>query len=199
MLRTPGRGGRGGAPGAGAQSDIFQRPTDVAWNSAGNIYVADGMAQRPSGEVRQKRRVHPVVGIERGSAEGQFNTVHGIALDAQGNVYVADGDNKRIQVFDGDGNFKTAIVEYRYVLPRSASLRDRTSTSTAPTRTRRITSTRTATFTRSRWTGKSSGKFGRAGKLPKEFGTVNAIDCRRDNELLVGEQGNWRVQKVTLH
>ena len=42
------------------------------------------------------------------------------------------------------------------------------------------------------------GKFGKAGKLPKEFGLVNAIDCRSENELLVGELSNWRVQKVTL-
>ena len=32
----------------------------------------------------------------------------------------------------------------------------------------------------------------------KEFGTVNAIDCRNANELYVGELGNWRVHKVTL-
>src|SRR6516162_546748 len=38
-----GRGGRGGPPGAGQQSDVFQRPTDVAWDSSGNIYVADGL------------------------------------------------------------------------------------------------------------------------------------------------------------
>jgi len=43
------------------------------------------------------------------------------------------------------------------------------------------------------------GKFGRAGKLPKEFGTVNAIDCRSENNLLVGEIANMRVQKLTLH
>jgi hypothetical protein len=46
--------------------------------------------------------------------------------------------------------------------------------------------------------GKIVGKFGKAGRLPKEFGTVNAIDCRSENELLVGEVMNWRVQKLTL-
>ena len=42
------------------------------------------------------------------------------------------------------------------------------------------------------------GKFGSAGKLPKEFSLVNSIDCRNENELLVGELANWRVQKITL-
>ena len=42
------------------------------------------------------------------------------------------------------------------------------------------------------------GKFGTAGKLPKEFGTVNEIDCRNPNELLVGELTNWRVQRIRL-
>jgi hypothetical protein len=46
--------------------------------------------------------------------------------------------------------------------------------------------------------GKIVGKFGKAGRLPKEFGTVNAIDCRSENELFVGEVMNWRVQKLTL-
>jgi hypothetical protein len=46
--------------------------------------------------------------------------------------------------------------------------------------------------------GRPAGKFGRAGKVMKEFGTVNEIDCRRSNELYVGEIGNWRVQKLTL-
>ena len=39
---------------------------------------------------------------------------------------------------------------------------------------------------------------GAAGKLPKQFGLANSIDCRNENELLVGEVTNWRVQKVTL-
>ena len=47
--------------------------------------------------------------------------------------------------------------------------------------------------------GTMTGKFGKAGKLPKEFGTVNAIDCRNENTLYVGEIGNLRVQKLVLH
>jgi len=42
------------------------------------------------------------------------------------------------------------------------------------------------------------GKFGHAGKLPGEFATVNAIDCKTNNQLLVGEVGSYRVQKITL-
>jgi hypothetical protein len=43
------------------------------------------------------------------------------------------------------------------------------------------------------------GRFGRAGRLAKEFNATNAIDCRAENTLYVGEIGNMRVQKLTLH
>jgi hypothetical protein len=46
--------------------------------------------------------------------------------------------------------------------------------------------------------GRVLGRFGRAGKPVGEFGTVNAIDCRNPAELLVGELGNWRVQRVSV-
>ena len=46
--------------------------------------------------------------------------------------------------------------------------------------------------------GKVVGKFGKAGKEVKQFGLVNSIDCRNENELLIGELSNWRVQKLTL-
>ena len=46
--------------------------------------------------------------------------------------------------------------------------------------------------------GRVLGKFGQAGKLLKEFGTVHEMDCRNPNEVFVGELTNWRVQKLTL-
>src|ERR1700676_5017061 len=108
-----GPGGRGGGagrglPGAGAEGESFQRPTDVAWDSAGNIYVADGFGNARVAKFDKNGKFVKSWG-SKGTATGQFNSVRGIALDAQGNVYVADAGNKRIQVFDGDGNFKTEI------------------------------------------------------------------------------------------
>jgi len=46
--------------------------------------------------------------------------------------------------------------------------------------------------------GTMVGKFGRAGKLLKEFGSVSAIDCRTETTLYIGEVGNFRVQKLTI-
>jgi hypothetical protein len=36
------------------------------------------------------------------------------------------------------------------------------------------------------------------GTIVGQFGTVNAIDCQEESDLLVGELGYWRVQRVTL-
>jgi hypothetical protein len=41
----------------------------------------------------------------KGSGDGQFNELRGIAVNSSGNIYVADSFNRRIQVFDSKGNF----------------------------------------------------------------------------------------------
>ena len=53
-------------------------------------------------------------GARKGTEPGQFGTARAIAVDAQGNVYVADPRNKRIQVFDNNGTFKTADHQCRH-------------------------------------------------------------------------------------
>ena len=108
--RGGGFGGRGGAPGAGIPGDSYNRPADVTWDRAGNIYVADGFG--PNNRIAKFTKDGNFVKSwgQTGSAPGQFNRIRGIASDAAGNIYVADAGNNRIQVFDGEGTVKSQIT-----------------------------------------------------------------------------------------
>ena len=190
-----GRAG-GPPPGSGAEGENFNRPTDVTWDSAGNIYVADGYGNSRVAKYDRNGKWIKNWG-STGTAPGQFRVVHGIQIDAANNVYVADRDNRRIQVFDTEGTFKT---QFRNVgSPWAICI------TPAPRQFLYVSNSNPPNnldydgeILKMTLDGRIVGKFGRAGKLLKEFGTVNAIDCRTENELYVGELGNWRVQKVTL-
>jgi 6-bladed beta-propeller len=192
-----GGGARGGGlPGAGAQSDVFNRPTDVAWDSAGNIFVADGVGNARVAKFNSKGVFIKSWG-SKGNGPGQFDTVRAIAVDAQGNVYVADSTNKRIQVFDNNGTFKTQYTNVG--TPTALCITPGPnqflySSNSNPPEDFDVA----GEIYKMKLDGTIVGKFGKAGKLPKEFGTVNAIDCRSENNLLIGEIANMRVQKLTL-
>jgi DNA-binding beta-propeller fold protein YncE len=186
-----------GGDGSGPPTDLFNRPTDVAWDAAGNIFVADGLGNARIAKFDKEGKFVKSWG-KRGSAPGEFANVRSIAVDAQGNVYAADGGNKRVQVFDNDGVFKTAFASVgnaqALCITKGPNQLVYVSNSNPPDDI-----DRDGEIYRMRLDGTITGKFGRAGKLLKEFGTVNAIDCREENTLYVGEIGNLRVQKLALH
>jgi hypothetical protein len=192
---APGGGGRG-APGSGLPGSSFNRPTDVAWDRAGNIYIADGIGNTNRVAKFDKDGRFIRQWGSTGAENGQFMGVKSLAVDAQGNVYVADAGNKRIQVFDGDGNFKSQFGNIGTPLTMCMT--------TGSTQYLYISHSgdpdgmEDAAIYKVALDGRVVGKFGSAGKLPKQFGLANSIDCRNENELLVGEMTNWRVQKVTL-
>jgi DNA-binding beta-propeller fold protein YncE len=192
-----GRGGPGGrAPGSGIPGSGFNRPTDVAWDKAGNIYIADGIGNNNRIAKFDKDGKFLAHWGSTGSGPSQFSGIKALAIDAQGNVYAADSGNKRIQVFDSEGTFKSEFgnvgkpiamcitrgaTQYLYI--SHAGDEDGMDD---------------AAIYKVQLDGKVVGRFGTAGKLPKQFGLANSIDCRNENELLIGEMTNWRVQKVTL-
>jgi NHL repeat len=187
--------GRGGAAGQGTQGDSFNRATDIAWDAQGNMFVSDAYTNARVVKLDKTGRFIKSWG-QRGSDPGQFDMPMSIAVDAQGNVYVADLGNKRIQVFDNDGNFKKPI----------AGVGSPTAICISPGAHQYLFSSNSnppesldgGEIYKMELDGTVVGKFGTAGKLANEFGAVNEIDCRNPNALLVGEITNWRVQKVTL-
>ena len=180
--------------GAGVLGDNFNRPTDVAWDAAGNLFISDGYGNSRVAKFDKNGRFIKTWGF-RGKEAGQFNLPHSIAVDARGNVYVSDRENARIQVFDNDGNFKTQIQnsgransicispgshQYLYIAKNPANAQE------------------TYEILKMELDGTVLGKLGRTGTQLKEFNGAHALDCRNENELYVGETTNWRVQKITL-
>jgi len=192
-----GGGGRGGAaPGAGINGDGFSRPSDVTWDRAGNIYVADGYGTNNRIAKFTKDGNFVKTWGSTGAGQGQFNQIRGIASDAAGNIYVADAGNKRIQVFDGNGTFKSQITNIG--TPQAICVSGGATQYLYSSNSNDPESLNGGDIYKVQLGGQVVGKFGKAGKMAKEFGMVNAIDCRTENDLWVAEVWNWRAQKVTL-
>jgi sugar lactone lactonase YvrE len=196
----PPGGGQGGAanrpPGSGTPGSSFNRPTDVAWDRAGNIYIADGIGTTNRVAKFDKEGRFITQWGSTGSGPSQFDGVKALAIDAQDNVYVADAGNLRIQVFDSTGTFKS---EFGGVgTPVAMCIAPGSPQHLYVSHVGDDSGMDDAAIFKVQLDGKVVGTFGAAGKLLKEFGIANSLDCRSANELLIGEMTNWRVQKVTL-
>lgn len=180
-----------GAPPPPAQPGAFRRPTDVAWDAAGDIFVSDGYGN--SRVVKYDKDggfIKSIGGNAKGKDPGEFNTPHTIATDRQGNVYVGDRGNRRVQVFDNDLNLREIWTGMG--APWAICI------SPGPTQYL-YSADADGSIYKIDMEGRVAGKFGTAGKQMKQFGWIHEMDCRTDNELIVGELLNWRVQKLILH
>jgi sugar lactone lactonase YvrE len=181
---------------------LFARPTDVTWDTQGNIFVTDGyfnhrlVKYTPDG-----RYVGQVGGGARGSEDDQFNTPHTMASDDQGNIYVGDRGNARVKVYSSDlqllrmypdtGNPWEICISsgpHQYLFVSNSN----------PDSNPAASWEQTGEIYKMELDGTIIGRFGEAGKNPGQFQTVHGLDCRNPNELYTSEISAWRVQKILV-
>ena len=84
----------------------FNRVTNVALDSAGDLYIADGYGNARVHKFSADGE-HLFSWGEPGTGPGEFRLPHAIAIDEDDRVLVADRENSRIQVFSPKGEYLT--------------------------------------------------------------------------------------------
>jgi hypothetical protein len=212
-------------PDAKPEEGGFAEPTDIAWDSHGNIYVSDGYVHSRIAKFDRNGNWIGTWG-KRGSGPGEFWTVHNVQIDADDHVWVADRSNGRLQVFDTDGRFireviinvPTAryqpIMGHQYppdadALTRSGgkpvNLAYRPGSPDAlciPPTNRRVMfvgDLYPGRVYKLDLTGKVLGYFAHVGKEPGNTGGLHGLACPSENLVYTAEFENWRTQKFVLH
>ena len=97
----------------GETPDTFNGPCDVLVAPNGDIFVADGHENSVSRIMKFSKDGKFIKQWgKKGSAPGEFDTPHGIAMDSAGRLFVGDRANSRIQIFDQDGKLLDTWTQY---------------------------------------------------------------------------------------
>ncbi|MBI4886309.1 MAG: 6-bladed beta-propeller [Acidobacteria bacterium] len=193
---------------------LFRQPTDVAWDSSGNIYITDGYVNSRVAKYDRNGDWVKSWG-EHGTGPGQFRLPHAIAIDRNNNIYVGDRSNRRIQVFDTEGRFLRMFTIDVPPDPRTRAVNGNTpagdrlaavigapnSLCIPPGQSQVMfvgESTYPGRIFKVSLDGKVLGVIGRSGRLLKQFSGAHGLACPTENEIYAAETSNWRVQKLLL-
>ena len=193
---------------------LFRQPTDVAWDSDGNIYITDGYVNSRVAKYDKNGDWAKSWG-EYGTQPGQFRIPHSIVIDRNNNVYVGDRTNHRIQVFDTDGRFLRMFSIDVPPAPGTKAVNGATPTGERlkdvigapnsmclPPGQNEVMFVGETTFPgrifKVTLEGKVLGVIGKAGRNLGQFSGAHALACPTVNEIYVAETANWRVQKLIL-
>jgi hypothetical protein len=202
-----------------AQDNSYRQPTDVTWDPEGNIFISDGYINSRVAKISKdgdwiKQWGGPVKD-RNNLKEDEFNTPHSIAADAKGNIFVADRGNRRIQVFDHDGNFLRSIhinvpppqtihAVFGPASPNAQAVAAQNGAPWAicitpgPTQYLYSADAMPGRIYKLTLEGQVLGVLGTSGRQLKQFGWIHELACPSENEIYAAEILNWRVQKLTL-
>jgi len=207
----------------------FRQPTDVAFDTDGNIYISDGYINARVAKFTKDGDWVASLGEPGGGKLGNLNTPHTIANDAKGNIYVGDRGNRRIQVIDPKTNQFVREIKIDAPVPADAqpwmgAKPDVTRLLAADAPPGSGTMAPGAPWAvcvtppnaqgqqfiyssdafpgrvyKLSLDGKLLGMLGKSGHQSKQFGWIHEIACPSENEIYVAELLNWRAQKLVLH
>jgi hypothetical protein len=189
----------------------FGGPSDVTWDADDNIYVSDGYL---NSRVAKYDKHGNWIGSSGsyGSEPGQFNLPHNITADREGNIYVADRSNRRIQVFNPNGDLLRIIVLNapfdKSMLPILGNVNPNQPEETQPwavcisqgdPQYLWAADQHPGRIYKLSLDGEILGMLGRSGKLLGQFNWIHGIDCSQEDVLFIADLNNWRVQKLLLN
>jgi DNA-binding beta-propeller fold protein YncE len=201
---------------------LFRQVTDMTFDAQGNIYVSDGYIN--SRVAKYDRDGNWLMqwgdrGQYMGNTEpptGRMFQPHTIAADAQGNIFVGDRANRRIQVFNGNGQFQrvikidvTAPAGMKPVIgnvpnPNAVNKSQLPGApwticiTPGPNQVLYASDSYPGRIYKLTLDGRLLGQIGELGRAPGRFAWIHGIACASENNLLVAELLSWRVSKLTL-
>ncbi|MDA1370380.1 MAG: peptidyl-alpha-hydroxyglycine alpha-amidating lyase family protein [Proteobacteria bacterium] len=191
----------------------FREPTDVAFDSQGNIYISDGYINSRVAKYDSDGDWVLSFG-EPGTGPGQFRLPHAIAIDKDDFIYVGDRSNARIQVFDIDGNYVREFSVATPIRPGSKAVNgptpsnlDNIALNGAPNALcippgGEVIFIGETTFPgrliKATLQGEVLGVIGNSGRNLGEFSGVHGLACPSENLVYAAETSNSRVQKLLL-
>jgi sugar lactone lactonase YvrE len=195
---------------ATAVDGFFGGPTDVTWDADDNIYISDGYVNSRIAKYNKYGDWIMSWG-SHGSEPGELDLPHSIQADRDGNIYVADRSNRRIQVFDGEGELLRILYlnapfdkSLQPVLGNvNPNLPDETQPwalciSNGETQYLWAADQHPGRIYKLTLEGQILGMLGSAGKRLGQFNWIHGLDCSQDDVLYVADLNNWRIQKLLL-
>lgn len=212
----------------GEEDGGFKEPTDVAWDSQGNIYVSDGYVHS---RVAKFDKYGTWIGTwgHKGPDGNQipkpyeFTIVHNVQVDKNDHVWVADRSNGRAQVFDTNGTFLREVIlnvpvghpgGYQPLMghqmpPGPDDMRGGELRPGTPDALCIPPDNPNVIFFGDVYPGrvykvniddgKVLGWFGHVGRKPGEMGAIHGLACPSENLVYTAEFVAWRVQRFVLH